>query len=133
MNTLNTKYLQDKYNLSYHIPYLLTAEQEIGLRGKSVLEIGGSLPRSLVLEEIGAARWIAIEELEYYEEINKDFNEKPAVKLSEVETIGNLGDYRIVSGRAEQITPVFFEQFDAIFSIAAFEHIDRMPLALLRM
>ena len=133
MSSQDIKTLQEKYNLTYHVPYALAAEQRIGLRGKRVLEIGGSLPRNFVLDELGAEKWIAIEEMGYYEEIRFDLKREDIFNLPDVSNVDQLGDYAVVSGRAEQLTSAFSEEFDAIFSIAAFEHIDRLPAALSRM
>ena len=137
--------LRNKYGLSYHISYALEAERRVGLRGKRVLEIGGSLPRDFVLGDLGAARWVAIEELSYYREIKDKKSGSESGVLSSaardddittvdaVKNIDNLGDYSVVFGRVEGISEAFFNQFDVAFSIAAFEHIDRFPAALARM
>lgn len=60
--------LQAKYNLSYHVGFADYAEQLVGLRGKRVLEVGGSLPRDFVLQELGAAQWLSLEEVDYWDE-----------------------------------------------------------------
>ena len=133
MTSLDMDALKKKYNLSYHIDFALTAQQYVGLRGKKDLEIGGSLPRGLVLDDLGAEKWVASEELSYYSEIRADIKKEGFVNLEDVDNIEILGSYAVVSGRAEQLTDAFSEGFDVVFSIAAFEHIDRLPLALSRM
>jgi hypothetical protein len=50
-------------------PYALDADKMIGLRGKRVLEVGGTLFRAFVLADLGAARWIGVECLRYYDDI----------------------------------------------------------------
>jgi SAM-dependent methyltransferase len=98
-----------------------------------VLEIGGSLPRDFVIGDLKAEQWIALEEMDYYNDISNPFDKSNIIELDAVENASDLGDYAVVSGRAEKLTPAFYEKFDVICSIAAFEHIDRMPIALSRM
>jgi SAM-dependent methyltransferase len=139
------KMLSEKHGFSHpghHIPYTLEAEKRVGLRGKRVLEIGGSLPRDLVIGDLGASQWICIEELDYYRETEHDLgeletslensNKKRILKISDVDKIESLAEYEVIFGRAEQLSPVFFDHFDVIFSIAAFEHVDRLPAVLAR-
>ncbi|MBY0430941.1 MAG: methyltransferase domain-containing protein [Rhodospirillales bacterium] len=139
MDRISIEQIKEKYNLTYHVKYAMEAEKMVGLRGKKVLEIGGSLPRDFVLDELGAERWIAIEELGYHREVapNSPHNEilraNATLSVDDVTDIDAVGNYAIISGRAERLTPAFYSKFDVIFSIAAFEHIDRLPAALLRM
>ncbi len=71
MDCLDPHLLKEKYGLTYHVPYALEAEKRIGLRGKRVLEVGGTLPRDLVLGELGVAQWVGIEYLGYYDDIGR--------------------------------------------------------------
>jgi hypothetical protein len=48
--------LQQRFGLSYHLPYLLQGEAMVGLQQMSVLEVGGSLPRELVIDILAACR-----------------------------------------------------------------------------
>jgi hypothetical protein len=64
----NIAALQARHGLSYQIPFCEHAEALVGLRGKKVLEVGGSLPASLVLETYGAEQWVAVEESDYWTE-----------------------------------------------------------------
>jgi SAM-dependent methyltransferase len=133
MPPIDQEALKAKYNLTYHVPFALEGQSRIDFRGKDVLEVGGSLPRGFVLDELGAKSWIGIEEFDYYTEIHKPSAIQPTCRLEEVTSVDALGDYAILSGRIEKLTPIFFTRFDAIFSIAAFEHIDHMAAALDRM
>ena len=64
--------LQAKFGLTYHVPYALQGDALVGLRGKRILEVGGSLPRGFVLDELGAAQWVGIEEMEYWQSLPPD-------------------------------------------------------------
>lgn len=131
------KALQAAFGLTYHVPYVLSAETLVGLRGKDVLEVGGSLPANFVLDEIGVRRWFSIEEMEYWRESTATGHTQgtPPVQifassLAAVTDIGALGAHAVLDGRIERLPTSLHGCFDVIFSIAAFEHIDRMPLAL---
>lgn len=133
MNDQDIERIKKKYDLDYHIPFAMTAQEKVDLRGKRILEIGGSLPREFVIGMLGAERWIAIEELGYYDEVHSKIERERIFTMDEVRDVDALGDYAVVSGRAERLADPFFERFDVVFSIAAFEHIDRFPMALSRM
>jgi SAM-dependent methyltransferase len=131
------KALQVAFGLTYHVSNALHAETLVGLRGKDVLEVGGSLPANFVLGEIGARRWFSIEEMEYWRESTATGHTQgtPPVQtfagpLSVVTDISVLGAHAVFDGRIERLPSSLHGCFDVIFSIAAFEHIDRMPLAL---
>jgi SAM-dependent methyltransferase len=130
---LNEENLKLKYELFDHkIPYLLKANQEIDLFGKSVLEVGGSLPAGLVLEDIGAKQWTAIEEIDYWNEISAEL---PTNNISPIETAKYKSTikYQILTGGIENLPESFYQKFDVIFSIATFEHIAKLPDALDKM
>ena len=134
------KLLQQEFGLSYHIDYSLFAEQTVGLKGKRVLEVGGNLPQRLVLEEFGAGQWTALEELDYWAETlstghilgtppQSTANKKHFAEV----TPADLHAYNLFVGRIEDLPVALHGQFDLVFSIAAFEHIARLPLALEKM
>jgi len=134
--------LQKRYGLkNYHIHFSDTAQSKVGFREKRVLEIGGSLPERFVLDELGAEQWIAIEHLEYWEELPTDKGKPdgtppenlPDKKLTNVTDYNELGKYCLLAGGVEDIPSVLYERFDVIFSIAAFEHITMFPIALDKM
>ena len=68
MNAERIKLLQQEFGLTYHIEYASLAEQLVGFKAKRVLEVGGSLPQRLVLDELMAAQWTALEEMDYWKE-----------------------------------------------------------------
>lgn len=137
MDADRIKALQSRFGLSYHVPYALSAENLVGLKGKDVLEVGGSLPAGFVWEGLGARRWISIEEMEYWRESTATGHGQgtPPVQafagsLAEVGDVDALGGHAVLDGRIEALPASLHGCFDVVFSIAAFEHIDRMPLAL---
>ncbi|MFI3155836.1 MAG: hypothetical protein QX199_06740, partial [Methylococcaceae bacterium] len=64
----DTKDLEEKYGLSYHVNYANYDEQLVSLNGKRILEVVGSLPRDFVFQELGVAQWLALEEIDYWDE-----------------------------------------------------------------
>ena len=132
--------LQQTYALSYHVPFLSLADRVVGLRDKQVLEVGGSLPPGLVLGEFGARGWLAVEEMDYWNETLSTghvLGTPPAEhagrsRLRDADT-AVLGTHHVCRGRIEDLPKSLEAAFDLVFSIAAFEHISMLPLALERM
>ena len=130
--------LQSEFNLSYHIPYLFAGDDAVSLKGKSILEIGGSLPKKLVLDILGVQQWIGIEDMRYWDEIGKDGGgtqptEVYTKPVSDVKSLNDLGSYSILEGQVEDIPECLENCFDRVFSIACFEHIHTLGLALDKM
>lgn len=131
------KLWQEQYKLSYHVPYAMAAEQAVGLAGKRVLEVGGSLPEGFVRDELGAAAWIAMEAPGYWSEFDKS-NMAASKWLDKSRFQGPLAEaslptdipFAVYEGGVEDVPEHLHGQFDVVFSIAAFEHIPRMPSAL---
>lgn len=133
----NIEEYQRRHRLSYHVPYALEAEKAVGLRGKSVLEIGGSLPEAFVREGLGARCWMAIEEMSYWHEVRASGGVQgtpPATRAAPLLASAGAPElaagYGVFAGRAEELPVALHGRFDAAFSIAAFEHIDRLALTL---
>jgi SAM-dependent methyltransferase len=131
--------LQKKYGLSYHVMYALTAEESVGLRGRRVLEVGGSLPRAFVEGELGVAQWVGIQETTYWSEIatgaeaSSQNVHAPVRLLRDVTGADQLGPYEVLGGGIEDLPAALEGAFDVVFSIATFEHILTLPVALARM
>ena len=134
--------LKKRYNLQdYHIIFAMTAEIKVGLRGKRVLEVGGSLPKDFVFNELGVKQWIAVEQIDYWDGLPIDTGGPdgtppkgtPITKLADVIDFNILNLYEVLSGGVEELPIALHEKFDVIFSIAAFEHIGPFPLALDKM
>jgi len=116
----------------YHQDFLKLCDIHAPFRGKRVLEIGGHLPRAVVVDQMGAARWTSIVELSYYETVQHEDAIETHGALSDLIRAEDLPPYGIYSGRAEQFPQSLDGQFDVILSIACFEHLDRLPLVLER-
>ena len=131
--------LKSRFGLSYHLDYLQLAEESVGLQGKRVLEVGGGLPKELVIDIFGAAQWVGIEEASYWQE--KQAGETSDVAQNQAAadlpirqaTPDALGMHAVLGGSVEDLPDAFAGHFDVVFSIAAFEHINRFPEALDRM
>lgn len=140
MDSAQIKRLQQEFGLSYHIEYAALASQLVGFAGKRVLEVGGSLPQKLVLEELAAMQWTALEEMDYWAETLSTghvLGTPPVLtgnkkRLADV-TPFDLQSYNLYYGRIEELPRQLESQFDMVFSIAAFEHIARLPIALEKM
>ena len=126
------QYFRESFQLSYHIPYLDICSQKISLRGLDVLEIGGALPASLVIDHLCCNSWTAVEAPSYDEELGEanQFHRN----LAEKQRLLEIGQqYRHHYCNAEDLSDEHLNQYDLIFSIACFEHINRLPLAIKRM
>jgi len=133
------KELQEKFDLTYHIPYLSVGMQMVGFEGMKVLEVGGSLPKGLIIDEIGASQWVAIEKTEYWNEL-PEFGEnevqgtvprdKMNTRVAASAAPSSLGVREVLEGEVEEIPDSYDGHFDRIFSIACFEHVQTMGAAL---
>ena len=71
LNGQKLKYFQETFKLTYHINYLQTCQNFVGLRGLDVLEVGGALPAALVIDHLGCNSWTSIEAPAYDEELGE--------------------------------------------------------------
>jgi SAM-dependent methyltransferase len=134
MQNINTSYIdgletfEGKFNLlSYHIPYLKQFCKEFDVRGKDILEVGGAMPKEIVIDFLGANSWTATEDPMY---------DKILPNSSNQQTIGSrksADSYTTILKNIEEFDTSFNEKFDCIFSIACFEHISKLPEALIKM
>ncbi len=127
------KELSQKFKLEGHqIPYLLKAHELVNFQDKVVLEVGGCIPADLALMELGAKQWVANEYLDYWSEIGVPLPTPDIYSIKDSLYQKNL-PYSILTGAIEDLPESYFNKFDAIVSIAAFEHIGKFPEALDRM
>ncbi len=128
---------QVDYGLNYQLGHLAALDSISSLRGKRVLEIGGSnLPRSLVLGDLGAAQWIGTDYWDDVSDIDGYVSDRSSTKCSGLnahyrteKVLSSRGDtnaalaldYAILLGNIADLN--ISEHFDAVVSIAAFEHI----------
>ena len=110
------------HELSYQYQELIKFHARIDLRGKSLLEIGGSLPNDLLFDHLGIESYINIESPDYieaesgsaYSAAHSDHERKQTIFCNAEEI-------------DKKINP---ESIDNIFSVACFEHIYNLPAAL---
>lgn len=125
--------LTHRFKLDGHqIPYLLKAHELVNFQGKNVLEVGGSIPADLALTEMGAHQWVANEYLDYWTEIGAPLPTNDIFEISGAVYQKHL-PYSVLTGAIENLPESYFNKFDVVFSIAAFEHIGKFPEALDRM
>lgn len=110
------------HNLNYQYRELILFHARTDLRGKSLLEIGGSLPNDLLFDHLGIESYINIESPDYIEaESGSAYSAKH----------GDHERRQTIFCNAEEIDKkVTPESIDSIFSVACFEHIYDLPTAL---
>jgi SAM-dependent methyltransferase len=120
---------QQVFKLSYHLNYLHICQQHIPLRGLDVLEVGGALPASLVIDHLGCNSWTAVEAPAYDHELGSanQFHRNAGDRDHQQ---AHASRYRHLYLDIEEIAQEHYGQYDLIFSIACFEHIHRLPQAL---
>ncbi|MGQ0597781.1 MAG: class I SAM-dependent methyltransferase [Aquabacterium sp.] len=140
MDATRMEQLKQQYGLSYHINFTVLAQQLVGLNDKRVLEVGGSLPSGLVLDEFGAREWVALEETDYWDETlatGHVLGTPPPLsgqrRYFKDATPDSMARHNLLYGRIENLPDALHGHFDVVFSIAAFEHIHKLPAALDKM
>ena len=110
------------HRLSYQYRELILFHARSNLRGKSLLEIGGSLPNELLFDHLGVESYINIESPDY---IEAESGSAYSAKHGEHER------RQTIFCNAEEIDKkVNNESIDSIYSVACFEHIYDLPAAL---
>jgi SAM-dependent methyltransferase len=132
---------QSKFNLSYHVNFAHICQQLVGFENKDVLEVGGSLPPDFVFDYLGVKSWTGIETPDY----EKSLEETGGIThtgtiIKDIKNISNCkfnnqpeGKYKFYLENIEDLPEEYYNQYDLIFSIATFEHIHKLPLALDKM
>lgn len=132
MNRLeNIQKLAEKYSLkSYQTGYVLQVEQEVGFAEKSVLEVGGSLPREFVFEALGVKSWTAIEYIQYYIDAGFKYpGGEVSITFDEIKNGAILREYEVIDGKIEDLPYHLFSSFDLVFSVATLQHLQAIPAA----
>ncbi|MGI8499805.1 MAG: methyltransferase domain-containing protein, partial [Hassallia sp.] len=137
----NISECKEKFNLSYHVDFAYWCEQLVGFAGKNVLEVGGSLPKEFVFDYLNAKSWTAVESPEYENSLKGVSNISQASILPEIYDYEKLnftnytieGKYKFYADNIEELSSEYYNQYDLVFSIAAFEHIHKFPTALEKM
>lgn len=122
-------HFQDAFKLSYHLNYLEVCQQFVPLRGLDVLEVGGALPASLVIDHLGCNSWTAVEAPAYDQELGAA-NQFHRNSEDQQHQKKHAESYQHLYLDIEAIPEDHYGQYDLIFSIACFEHIHRLPQAL---
>jgi len=122
-------HFQQAFKLSYHLNYLQVCQQFLSLRGLDVLEVGGALPASLVIDHLGCNSWTAVEAPAYDQELGSA-NQFHRNAQDQEHQLKHATSYRHLYLDIEDIPEEHYGQYDLIFSIACFEHIHRLPQAL---
>jgi SAM-dependent methyltransferase len=139
VNTLSPerrKHLQDEHALhNYHFEALDALLAMTDLRGKCVLEVGGSnMPREMLADDFQVERWVSVDMVD-----ETHYARAQQVDHYSRERIYPLADaadhlfqdlYSIFNGAAENIGDCFGGKFDVVVSITAFEHIGRLATVL---
>jgi len=110
------------HGLNYQYQELIKCHARCNLRGKKLVEIGGSLPNDLLFDHLGVEAYTNIESPDYieaesgrgYSQMHGEHERRNTIYCN-AETI----DEHIEAGTA-----------DTIFSVACFEHIYDLPKAL---
>ena len=123
------QHFQTAFKLSYHLNYLQVCQQFVPLRGLDVLEVGGALPASLVIDHLGCNSWTAVEAPAYDHELGAA-NQFHRNAQDQVHQQNHAASYTHLYLDIESIPEDHYGQYDLIFSIACFEHIHRLPQAL---
>ncbi|NCA93574.1 MAG: methyltransferase domain-containing protein [Sphingobacteriia bacterium] len=124
----------EKYSISpdYHLSILSYIDENFGLRGKRILELGGSnIPREIVIKDFGVKQYVGID---YVDSWWKDPNH-------EIETLHSLKDFKkifslsepylIFSGRIDDLPDgIISDSFDIIISFSSIEHFRNISLML---
>jgi len=125
-------HFQQDFKLSHHLNYLQVCQQFVALRGSDVLEVGGALSASLVIDHRGCNSWTAVEAPAYDQELGSA-NQTHRNLLDQEYQKKHAFSYRHLYLDVEAIPEEHYGQYDLIFSIACFEYIHRLPQALLVM
>ncbi|MBD2597856.1 methyltransferase domain-containing protein [Nostoc spongiaeforme FACHB-130] len=139
----NISECQEQFNLSYHVNFALWCEELVGFADKNVLEVGGSLPREFVFDYLHAKTWTAVESPEYEDALKgvsnisqasilRHLSNEEKVDFTENKNI-NGEKYAFYAANIEELPPEYYNKYDLVFSIAAFEHIHKFPTSLEKM
>ncbi len=114
--------LKTKYKLSYHVDCLERMRAAGAIAGARVLEVGGALPRGLVIDTYDAASWTSVDLLTEYS-MMLGLKKSLEQNLSDTSMPAKAAEWKSYDGRASAIPTTFDRAFDVCVSIATFEHI----------
>jgi hypothetical protein len=122
----------------YQISAFRKLFNRVDLKGKRVLEVGGSaLPPKIVFDQFQAESWTCVDNLQggSYQIANfsEHYKSVGVKSLSESVAFDSGERYQIFDGNIEKAASLPDEYYDQIVSITSFEHILAMPQALAQM
>ena len=110
------------FNLDYQFYQFFIFHAMFDMRGKSILEVGGSLPNNMLFDLFEIKEYINNESPDYIEaESGESYSSKHGEHPNRKTIIANAEDI-------DRKLP--YNSVDAIFSVACFEHIYDLPAAL---
>ena len=133
---------RQRFGLSYHISYAFNCALSVSFAGKDVLEVGGSLPPEFVFDILAAKTWTAVETPDYEDSLAEagGITHKGTLLHTDTDVIPTQGfgspfaaRYSFLLAKIEDLPECHREKYDLVFSIATFEHVQKMPAALDRM
>jgi len=133
---------RQRFGLSYHVSYAFNCALSVSFAGKDVLEVGGSLPPRFVFDVLGAQSWTALETPDYEDSLAEagGITHKGTLLHTNTDVIPTKGfglplaaRYSFLLAKIEDLPECHREKYDLVFSIATFEHVQKMPAALDRM
>lgn len=133
---------RQRFGLSYHISYAFSCAQSVSFAAKDVLEVGGSLPPEFVFDILAAKTWTAVETPDYEDSLAEagGITHKGTLLHTDTDVIPTKGfgspfaaRYSFLLAEIEDLPECHREKYDLVFSIATFEHVQKMPAALDRM
>jgi SAM-dependent methyltransferase len=119
----------------YHINFCADMEARFGFEGKHVLEVGGSLNRNFVLNDLKVASWTGVHELGYWKTLDRDISTYMEVDFNSFEEMspGSMRNYQIVTAPIERLPRQLYKKFDIVISMAAFSFLHQVGPALEKM
>jgi len=126
------EFLKEYTSHDYHLSVLAYINENLGLKDKRILELGGSnIPREIPLDDFSVKQYVSVD---YINSWHPDPNHQR-------EVIHDLGDlqkvftedepYLIFSGSVNDLSDDFLAgYFDIIISFSTIEHFENMPLML---
>lgn len=121
--TASLEDLKEKYGLTYHTQRLNAAADL--LEGARVLEVGGALPREVVVGYYGARSWTAVDDISAYAQAAQGSGWRaPDLRRLDAEAVpAQDGENAVYDGDAGDLPESFADAFDVVFSLATFEHV----------
>lgn len=122
----------EKYKLfQYHIDFFNELSSRIDLKGKTILEIGGSdIHRDIIFEKFGIKKYVCVDKpwQTHLETWKEHYASTPIYNFGEISLKDAIAkdDYVIFNGYGEDITDDFAGQFDLCISNCCLEHVVKL-------